>query len=39
LSLLVGLVLSTSSVVPHVRTIPDRFYLTGGNLHCVLGRL
>ena len=28
-----------SKLVPNVRVIPDRFYLTGGNLHCVLGRL
>jgi len=26
-------------LVPNVRTIPDRFYLTGGNIHCVVGRL
>lgn len=25
-------------LVPEVRVVEDRFYLTGGNVHCVLGR-
>ncbi len=27
-----------SKLVPNVRTVRDRFYVTGGNLHCVMGR-
>lgn len=28
-----------SKLAPNVRMVRDRFYLTGGNLHCVVGRL